>query len=96
MINYIFDSSTLAMERRRSGFAPADPLTASLLPSLSPSDLSVSCQARLGEVIARSIDLPSNLSGFRSILRARYSGYVNVRTTGVSSRTQPKASQPDG
>ena len=82
------------MERRRSGFAPADPLTAPLLPS--PSDLSVSYQARLGEVIARSIDFPSNLSGFRSNLMARYSGYVNVRTTGVSSRTQPNASQPDG
>ena len=89
------------MERRRSGFAPADPLIASVLPPSPPSppppsDLSVSYQARLGEVIARSIEFPSNLSGFRSILTVRYTGYVNVRTTGVSSRTHPKASQPDG
>ena len=88
------------MERRRSGFALADPLTASALPSSPPSpppsDLSVSYQARLGEVIARSIEFPSNLSGFLSVLMVRYTGYVNVRTTGVSSSTHPKASQPDG
>ena len=88
-INYIFVSSILVMERRRSDNGP-EPFTALLWPP--PSDLSVSYQDRLGEVIVCNTVLSG--SGFRNSLTARYAGYVNVMTIGVSSKNHPKASHP--
>ena len=77
------------MERRRSVDAP-EPIAALFLPP--PSDLSVSRQDWLGKVIACNTVLSG--SGFRNNLAARYAGYVNVMTIGVSSKNQPKASHP--